>query len=46
MKSIQVSPKIKKRLAKFGIKTSTWGSILNELMDHADGCDLFWSDRN
>ena len=45
MKSIQVSSKVKNRLKKYGFKGSPWNSILNELMDHVEHCDLFWSKR-
>jgi len=46
MANISIKKKTKDRLAKFGIKTSTWDSILNELMNHADKCDRFWEVRH
>lgn len=38
-----ISRKTFDRLKKFGIKDSTWDSILNDLMDHADACDDWWN---
>lgn len=41
--SIVVDKKTANRLKKFGIMGSTYDSILNDLMDHADQCDSFWN---
>lgn len=40
---IEISRKTIDRLKKFGIMGSTYDSILNDLMDHADGSDSFWN---
>ncbi|WP_179371555.1 hypothetical protein [Nitrosopumilus ureiphilus] len=40
---ILISQKTIDRLREFGIMGSTYDSILNELMDHADVCDLWWN---
>jgi hypothetical protein len=45
MTQIQISEKTKKQLAKIGTKSSTWNAIINDLMNHALGCDRFWEDR-
>ena len=43
--TLPLRQKTKKRLAKFGNKLTTWDSILNELMNHANRCDRFWEDK-
>jgi hypothetical protein len=40
---ILISQETIDRLKKFGIMGSTFDSILNELMDHVDVCDLWWN---
>ena len=41
--SIAVNQKTADRLKRFGIMGSTYDSILNDLMDHADVCDSWWN---
>ena len=43
---ISINGLTKARLAKFGIKSETWDSILNSLMNHAVKCDRYWENRN
>lgn len=43
-KSIKISEETKNRLAKFGNKLSSWDSILDKLMNHAEKCDVYWND--
>ena len=45
MVTLTVNKRTRKRLAKFGIKNSTWDSILNELMNHAEQSDRYWECR-
>lgn len=45
MVKINIKQKTKRRLAHFGYKTSTWDSILNDLMNHAESCDKWYEDR-
>jgi len=33
------------RLAKYGSITSTWDSLICEILDHLEYCDRFWEDR-
>lgn len=40
---ILISQETFDRLKKFGIIGSNFDSILNELMDHTDVCDLWWN---
>ncbi len=42
---LTVSKRTRKRLTKFGNKNSTWDSILNELMNHAEQSDRYWECR-
>lgn len=41
--SLQINKETKIRLARFGFKLSSWDSILNALMDHAEKCDIYWN---
>lgn len=43
--NIKISRKTADRLRKFGIMGSTYDSILNDLMDHADFCDMYWNSK-
>lgn len=43
--SIQLKSKTKSRLKKFGNLSSTYDSVLNMLLDHAENCDRFWENR-
>jgi hypothetical protein len=45
MATIKITKIVKQRLSKYGVKGSTWDSILNDLMNHAEKCDRFWEDR-
>jgi len=45
MQSIHIKNKTKVRLAKFGNLLSSWDSILNDLMDHIEKCDKYWSEK-
>ena len=45
MTCISITRKTKNRLEKFGIKSSTWDSIIIELMNHVKKCDKFWVDK-
>lgn len=42
--TLQLNSKTKIRLARFGFKLSSWDSILNALMDHAEKCDIYGND--
>ena len=45
MSSIKVQESTKKRLIKLGDLSSTYDSVINDLIDHVDSCDIFWEDR-
>ena len=36
----------KEKLSKLGSMHDDYDSIINELIEHSDMCDSFWSDRN
>lgn len=40
---ITVCKKTADRLKRFGIKDSTYDSIINDMMDHVDECDSWWN---
>jgi len=40
---ITVSKKTADRLKEFGDMGSTYDSVLNDLMDHVNTCDLWWN---
>ena len=42
-KRITVCRKTADRLKGFGVMGSTYDSILNDMMDHADACDSWWN---
>ena len=42
---ITIRKDTKDRLAKFGHINSSWDSVLNDVLNHLDHCDVFWSDR-
>ena len=41
--NVKISQKTANKLRKFGIMGSTYDSILNDLMDHADSSDEWWN---
>ncbi|MBI1829729.1 MAG: hypothetical protein HY222_00665 [Thaumarchaeota archaeon] len=43
--TIQLKKSTKIKLAKFGNLTSTYDSVISDLITHAKKCDLFWSKR-
>ena len=45
MSSIKIQESTKERLNKLGNLSSTYDSVINNLIDHADGCEKFWEDR-
>lgn len=46
MKEIKIKEKTKLRLVNYGHFLSSWDIVLNELMDHVDNCDKYWSEKN
>ena len=42
---IKVSPQTKVRLTRYGNLDSSFDSVIVELLDHADLCDKYWSER-
>ena len=44
--TIQVKKATKTRLEKFGNLSSTYDTVLNEILDHLETCDVWWSNRS
>lgn len=42
---IGIKKATRERLAKHGNLTSSWDSLLNEILNHLEFCDKYWSDR-
>lgn len=46
MKSkIEICHKTKNELKKYGIKDSTYDKIINDLLAHAETCDIYWNSK-
>jgi len=43
--TISLQKTTRDRLSKYGSMSSTWDSVINELLDHVEKCDNYWSDR-
>lgn len=43
--TIDIQNSTKERLAGYGNLGSTWDSILDELLDHVEKCDTYWSNK-
>jgi hypothetical protein len=43
---IKIKSTTKEKLSKLGSMHDDYDSIINELIEHSDMCDSFWSDRN
>ncbi len=43
--TINLTEDTKERLSNYGRITSTWDSVLNEILDHIERCDRFWSEQ-
>ena len=46
MSTLQIKNSTKKRLVKLGDLSSTFDSVLNNLLDHAEKCGNFRSEQN
>jgi len=44
--TIRISEISKQGLKRLGKKSETYDDIIIALTDHADGCDIFWQNRN
>ena len=45
MSSIKIQESTKERLNKLGDLSSTYDSVINNLIDHTDECDKFWENK-
>ena len=41
-KSIRISMETKNRLARKGILTDDYDSVIKKILDHVESCDRFW----
>ncbi len=46
MVTLNLKEHTKTRLTKLGNLGSTFDSVVNEILDHVESCDKFWSDKN
>jgi len=44
--SLKIRLSTKERLAKIGILTDNFDSVIADVLDHVEKCDRFWVDRN
>jgi len=44
--TIQIKKETKDRLKRYGTLASTFDSVLNELMNHCEKCDLYVVEKN
>jgi len=43
---LRIRRNTKERLAKIGILTANFDSVIAEMLEHVERCDRFWVDRN
>ena len=43
---IKINKITKDRLTALGSMNDTYDSVIFKLLDHADKCDIFWSERS
>ena len=43
--SIQISRETKDLLSRYGNLSSTYDSVIRELIDHVQGCDKWWANK-
>jgi|SaaInlStandDraft_5_1057022.scaffolds.fasta_scaffold75609_2 hypothetical protein len=46
MTTISVQKKTKQRLEKRGNLGTTYDNVLNEILDHLESCDTWWSNKS
>lgn len=42
---IEIRKQTMLKLAKYGDITSTWDSVINEILDHIETCDKWWANK-
>ena len=43
--SVQITKETRLKLAKLGTLSSTYDSVINDLIDHAEKCQIFWNEE-